>query len=104
VWVPASLGAHLSRADVERATFYELLPLHGVEPGRVVQTITASGATRDDARRLGVPAGSPVLACRRVTYDRPGNAVIVADHRYAAHRTSFEVEYPCTPSTGASRD
>jgi GntR family transcriptional regulator len=109
VWVPASMGAHLSRADVERATFYELLPLYGVEPGRVVQTITAAGATRDDARRLGVPTGSPVLACRRITYDRAGHAVIVADHRYAAHRTSFEVEYPCipttgTPSTGASRD
>jgi GntR family transcriptional regulator len=104
VWVPAELGAHLSRADVERATFYELLPLHGVEPGRVVQTITAAAATREDARRLGVPAGSPVLACRRVTHDRAGHAVIVADHRYAAHRTSFEVEYPWTPTTGASRD
>ncbi len=104
VWVPGSLGAHLSRADVERSTFYELLPGLGVEPGRVVQTITAVAATREEARRLRVPSGSPLLACRRVTYDRAGRAVIVAEHRYAAHRTAFEVEFPFTQSTGARHD
>lgn len=104
VWVPGSLGAHLSRADVERSTFYELLPRFGVEPGRVVQTITAVAATREEARRLRVPSGSPLLACRRVTYDRAGHAVIVAEHRYAAHRTAFEVEFPVTQNTGARHD
>ena len=96
VWVPAALGAQLSRADVERATFYDLLPLQGVEPARVVQTITAVAAERADARRLGVSTGDPLLACRRVTYDRRGTAVIVAEHRYSAHRTTLEVEFPCT--------
>jgi GntR family transcriptional regulator len=96
VWVPAAVGAPLSRADVERATFFDLLPLQGVEPGRVVQTITAEEATVDDAPRLGVTTGSALLACRRVTYDRRGDAVIVADHRYPAHLTALEVEFPCT--------
>jgi GntR family transcriptional regulator len=103
VWVDATLGAHLSRADVERATFHELLPLQGVEPGRVVQTITAASASRDDARRLGVPSGSPLLACRRVTYDRRGRAVMLAEHRYAAHRTAFEVEFPLSTETWSER-
>ena len=94
VWVDATLGAHLSRADVERATFHELLPLQGVEPGRVVQTITAAPASRGDARRLGIPSGSPLLACRRVTFDRRGRTIMLAEHRYAAHRTAFEVEFP----------
>lgn len=101
VWVPATLGADLSRADVERSTFYDLLPLQGVEPGRVVQTITALAADAPTARLLGVAAGSPLLACRRVTYDRHGDAVIVAEHRYAAHLTAFEVEFPCTQTPGA---
>ncbi|MGZ6946396.1 MAG: GntR family transcriptional regulator [Acidimicrobiia bacterium] len=101
VWVPARLGAHLSRADVERSTFYDLLPLQGIEPGRVVQTITAIEAERPIAEQLGVPAGSPLLACRRVTYDRHGDAVIVAEHRYAAHLTALEVEFPCTQTPGA---
>ncbi len=101
VWVSARLGAHLSRADVEHSTFYDLLPLHGVEPGRVVQTITAEAAEGKTAHHLGVPAGSPLLACRRVTYDRHGDAVIVAEHRYAAHLTALEVEFPFTQTPGA---
>lgn len=101
VWVAASLGAPLSRADVERSTFYDLLPLQGVEPGRVMQSITAIAADRATAEHLGVPTGSPVLACRRVTYDRHGDAVIVAEHRYAAHLTALEVEFPATQTPGA---
>lgn len=101
VWVAASLGAALSRVDVERSTFYDLLPLQGVEPGRVMQTITAVAADRSTADRLDVPVGAPLLACRRVTYDRNGDAVIVAEHRYAAHLTAFEVEFPCTQTSGA---
>lgn len=101
VWVAAALGAHLSRADVERSTFYDLLPLQGVEPGHVVQTITAEAADAETAGPLGVPTGSPLLACRRVTYDRHEDAVIVAEHRYAAHLTALEVDFPATHTPGA---
>lgn len=94
VWLPAALGAHVSRADVEGATFYDLLPLHGVETGRVVQTITATAADRSEARRLGMRSGEPLLACRRVTYDRSGDAVMLSEHRYPAQSTAFEVEFP----------
>ena len=100
VWLPASLGRHVSRADVERATFYDLLPLHGVEAGRVVQTITATSADRDEARRLGTDAGDPLLACHRVTYDRHGAAVMVSEHRYPAQSTALEVEFPAPRSSG----
>ncbi len=98
VWVPAALGEHLSRADVEQSTFTDLLPLHGVEPGRITQTITAVAAEGLEASRLGVPVGSPLLACQRVTYDRgtgdrDGTAVMVSQHRYAAHLTALEVEF-----------
>jgi GntR family transcriptional regulator len=93
VRLAAAIGSGLSRDDVERSTFTDLLPLHGVEPVRVTQTITAVAADRTDASRLGLPAGAPVLACRRVTYDRTGLAVMMSDHRYAAHRTAFEVEF-----------
>jgi GntR family transcriptional regulator len=93
VWLTGGVGAGLSRADVERSTFTDLLPLQGVEPARVTQSITAIAAERTDAARLGVPAGAPLLACRKVTYDRTGLAVMMSDHRYAAHRTVFEVEF-----------
>ena len=91
VWCSAELGEHLSRADVERSPFYELLevPLRGAS-----QTIGADAATAGDAELLGVPVGSPVLRCRRVTTDTSGRAVLLSEHVFPAHRTEFVVELP----------
>jgi GntR family transcriptional regulator len=91
VWCPERLGSSLSRNDVERSPFYELLP---VELGGATQTIGASAASTDDAELLGVPAGAPVLVCRRVTSDVDGDPVLVSEHVFAAHRTEFVVELP----------
>jgi len=46
VWCPERYGAELSRADVERSPFYELI---GVELGGAVQSIGAAAATAHDA-------------------------------------------------------
>jgi GntR family transcriptional regulator len=89
VWCPAELGNHLSRADVERSPFYELLPM---PLGGATQTIAAAAVGADDARLLGIPAGAPVLRCRRVTRDLEGRAVLVSEHVFPAHRTEFVVE------------
>ena len=91
VWCPAELGAHLTRRDVERRPFYELLhiPLRGA-----TQTIGADLVDAADARLLGVLAGSPVLRCERVTTDDEGRAVLVSEHLFPAHRTEFVVDLP----------
>ena len=94
VWVSGELGAHLSRSEVERATFYDLLPLRGVELGRATQTIGADLATDDDANLLGVAPSAPLLVCSRVTRDAAGAPVLVSEHRYPASRTHFEIEFP----------
>lgn len=91
VWCPAELGAHLSRSDVERRPFYELL---GIQLRGATQTIGADLADAIDARLLEVPAGSPVLRCERVTTDASGHAVLVSEHLFAAHRTEFVVDLP----------
>jgi GntR family transcriptional regulator len=94
VWVPPDLGADLSRADVERAPFYDLLPLRGVELGRAVQTVDADALDAADAQLLGVAAGTPVLVCERVTYDARGRPVLASEHRYPSGRTHLEIEFP----------
>jgi len=94
VWVPADLGADLSRSDVERAPFYDLLPLRGVELGRAIQTIDADALDAADARLLDVPAGTPVLVCRRITYAADGRPVLTSEHRYPSGRTHLEIEFP----------
>lgn len=91
VWCRSDLGQHLSRADVERSPFYELLevPLKGA-----TQTIGADAADAESARLLLVPVGSPVLRCTRVTTDTDGRAVLLSEHVFPAHRTEFVVDLP----------
>jgi GntR family transcriptional regulator len=91
VWCPASLGDRLSRADVERSPFYELI---GVELGGAVQSIGAAAATAHDAELLGVPPGSPVLRCERITSSMSGQPVLVSEHVFPAHLTEFVVDLP----------
>ena len=93
VWVRADVGADVSRADVERSPFYDLLPLRGVELGSVHQTITAEIASANSARLLACAQGSPLLLCRRVTHDAAGVPTLVSEHRYPADRTTFEIEF-----------
>jgi len=91
VWCPAELGDQLSRADVERSPFYELLP---VPLGGATQTIGAASASAADARLLGIPTGAPVLRCDRITTDPDGRAVLLSEHVFPAHRTEFVVDLP----------
>ncbi len=91
VWCPAELGRRLSRDDVERQPFYELIgvPLRGA-----TQTIAADAAAPAQARLLHVPVGAPLLRCERVTTDTAGRPVLMSEHVYPAHRTEFIVELP----------
>ena len=89
VFCPADVGQHLSRADVERSPFYELLP---ESLGDATQTIAAAVVDEDDAALLEVPLGSAVLRCERVTRDPHGTPVLFSIHVYPAHRTEFVVD------------
>ena len=97
VWCPADLGQNMSRGDVERQPFYELLgiPLRGA-----TQTIGAASASSADAALLAVPVGSPVLRCERLTTSTAGEPILLSEHIFPAHRTEFVVDLPLAePST-----
>ncbi|MGE3620023.1 MAG: GntR family transcriptional regulator [Acidimicrobiia bacterium] len=89
VWCPEEIGARLSRDDVERATFYEVVD---VPLGGATQTITAAACAADDAALLHVPVGSPVLRCERVTHAADGAVVLLSEHVFPAHRTELVVD------------
>lgn len=91
VWCPESLGASLSRDDVERASFLTQLP---VRLGGATQTIGAEAAGQADAKLLGIPVGAPVLVAERITRRAGGRPVLVSEHVFPAHRTRFAVELP----------
>jgi GntR family transcriptional regulator len=91
VWCPADLAATLSRRDVERRPFYELLD---IKLRGATQTIGADLASGADAALLGVPEGAPLLRCQRTTTDQAGRAVLLSEHLFPAHRTEFVVDLP----------
>jgi GntR family transcriptional regulator len=94
VWCPAEFAQDLSMSDVERRPFYELLD---IELRGATQTIAADLAEAGDAELLAVPAGSPLLRCRRVTTDTSGRRVLMSEHLFPAHRTEFVVDLPHDP-------
>jgi GntR family transcriptional regulator len=90
-WVPGDLAADISLADVETHSLHALLP---VPVSSATQTITAQGASPEDAKLLKVPTNSPLLRCRRVTYDPSGHPVLVSEAFYNPLRTEFVVDLP----------
>jgi len=93
VWVRADLGGDVARADVERAPFYDLLPLRGTELGTVHQLITAEVASAAVAQALSCDEGAALLVGRRVTRDASGRPALYSEHRYPADRTTFEIDF-----------
>jgi len=91
VWCPAELGQHLSRRDVERQPFYELL---GVQLRGATQTIGAAAVGAADAALLAIPVDSPVLVCERLTTSVDGQPILLSEHIFPAHRTEFMVDLP----------
>ncbi len=89
VWCPDELGSAHSLADVERASFYDLLP---IQVGGATQTIGAQIVEDDDAALLDVPLHSAVLVVKRVTHDRSGRPVLVSEHVFPGHLTEFVAE------------
>jgi GntR family transcriptional regulator len=96
VWAPLDLAAGLAREDLERSSFYDLLP---VVLGGATQTIGAAAASAEDAALLEVPVGAPVLRCGRVTTSAAGQPVLVSEFVFPAHRTEFVVDLPPTDAS-----
>ena len=93
VWCREDLGESLSKADVERSSFYELLEAGGSDRiGDATQTIGAENVSTADATLLRVPPGTPVLVVRRVTNDLDGTPVLVSEHVFPGHLTEFVVD------------
>jgi len=100
VWCPEDVAAGLSRAEVQRAPFYDLV---GAAIGSATQTIGAVAAGPEDAALLAVPVGSPMLRCERITRDARESPVLLSEFVFPAHRTEFVVELNrVEPSIGPS--
>ncbi|MFG2309930.1 GntR family transcriptional regulator [Streptomyces sp. NPDC048566] len=82
---------------METTGLYRLLRAAGITLHSARQTVGARAATEEEGRRLGEPAGAPLLTMERTTFDDTGRAVEFAGHVYRASRYSFEFQLLVRP-------
>lgn len=89
VWCREDLGLDLSRSQVTKSSFYDVLP---VLAKRATQTIGAELMSETDAERLNVPPFSAALVVRRTTFAEDDRAILMSEHRFPGHLTEFVAE------------
>jgi GntR family transcriptional regulator len=80
-------------ADLANGSLHEALALAGFLLRRGTGTISAHGATAEDARLLAVRAGDPLLVERRVIVDGRGRRVEATESRYSGARYALVVHF-----------
>jgi GntR family transcriptional regulator len=93
---PDKVGVLVAGLDLTRDSITERLEELGVVFADAEHVIDAMAASADDARWLGVRAGSPLLRERRFTTDRAGRPVEWSDDRYLSTETAFSVRNSIT--------
>ncbi|HYM84964.1 MAG TPA: GntR family transcriptional regulator [Candidatus Dormibacteraeota bacterium] len=97
-------GGVVMAADLEAGSLHEALARDGLVLRRGKATITAEGASDEDARLLGVPEGEPLLVERRVIVDVHGRPVEATESRYPGDRYALDVRFDVQPAgAGAPR-
>jgi GntR family transcriptional regulator len=93
-WLPARRFAALEREWAGAGSLYDALEtLYGIRMQRGARTIWAEAAGPDDARRLLVAVGSPVLVMRGHNVSQDAEPVAAVVHRGRADRVQFSLEY-----------
>lgn len=93
VHLPLERFPGLADVDLAAHSLYRLLEeRYGVRLARAQQTIEPAAANARDARHLGVPEGSLLLALERVTFDQEGCGVEYVRSLYRGDRYKFVVE------------
>ena len=88
-----SAAAVVLDGDLEHGSLHEQLSRAGFALRRGTGTIEAAAATAEDAARLGVAVGSPLLVERRVIADAHGRRIEATESRYPADRYALDVRF-----------
>jgi GntR family transcriptional regulator len=77
--------------DLARGSLHRLLEDRGIIPTEAFGTLVAAHANRDDARYLGIPAGSALLVERRRIDDQHGERIEATQTKYVGDKYVFDI-------------
>jgi GntR family transcriptional regulator len=90
--VPERIGITWSEADLASKPLLELLERAGVPADRAKQTISATLASPDVARELGIEPGAALVSLTRTVFDPIGRGVEHLQALYRPDRYSFQMD------------
>jgi GntR family transcriptional regulator len=103
LYTPSAIVPELEAADLENASFYDLLLIrYGVEIARGVQTIEPTVTDEEESRELGVPLHSPALLFERTSWSAEGQVVEFVRSVYRGDRYQIRTEL-AVPKRSSSR-
>lgn len=80
-----------ARTQLEHSSMFDVLQNGGVNVKTAKQVISASGASKETARLLGLNEGAPILLATRTSYDEKGRAVMFSTFFYRSDSYSYTV-------------
>lgn len=83
----------LAERDLERSLYRLLADSYGVQFGRIEESIEVVGADAEQAQRLAVSRGSPLILSKSVALDAAGRPVECSHDLFRADRVRFVVEH-----------
>ncbi len=90
MYFPAERFPALATLDLNNQSVYATLEkLYGAHPQEAVDVIAAGSATGEEARRLGINKGAPVMRMKRMSSDRGGRPVEYSKVVFHAERYQF---------------
>jgi len=98
MYFPAERFADLVKMKLDNASIYATLEkTFDAHPQQALDVVSAGGATREEARLLGINKGAPVMRVQRTSTDRQGLPVEFSKVVFHAERYQFVARVERTP-------
>lgn len=91
-WCPAGRFPRLEDQDLSGSLYDVLRERYGCVSDRAIERVEARLAVAEDAARLGVRHGAPMIAVERIAFDDNGAAFEFARDRFRGDRTTIVIQ------------
>jgi len=92
IWLPDALFPGVTELGLQGSLYGLMHGCYAISPARAVERLEAVPARAQDAERLKVAEGAPLMLIERTTYDAGGTPIELSRDRYRGDRARFVAE------------